>query len=80
MDVNKHSLGVDIGDLQVQRFLETKPAGVDRRKENVVVEGTEVMQNLEDLGFAQNTWQPSFLLSPQNGKDLPIALKNELVE
>ncbi len=79
MDVNEHSLGVDIGDLQVQRFLETEPAGVDRRKESVVVEGSDMSQNPEDLGLAQNTGQPSLLLGPQNGKELPIGLKDELV-
>ena len=56
MDVNEHALRVDIGDLQVQRFLQTEPAGVDRRKEGVVVESSDMGQDLEDLWLAQNAW------------------------
>jgi hypothetical protein len=64
MDMNEHSLGVDISDLKAQRFLETEPAGVDCRKESVVMEGFDMRQKLKDLGLAQNTGQPSFLLGP----------------
>jgi len=79
MDVNEHSLSVNVGDLQVQRFLQTEPAGVNCRKERIVVEGSDMSQDLEDYGLAQNTGQPSFLLGSQNGKELPIALKDKLI-
>jgi hypothetical protein len=78
MDMNEHSLGVDISDLNAQRFLETEPTGVDCRKESVVMEGFDMSQKLKDFGLAQNTAQPSFLLGPQNAEKLPIALKDKL--
>ena len=38
-----------------------------------------MIENPEDLGPAQDTREPSFILCPQNGEEIPIVLKEDLV-
>jgi len=38
-----------------------------------------MIENPEDPGLAQDTREPSFILCPQNGEEIPIVLKEDLV-
>jgi len=40
MDVDHHALAVDVGDLQMLRFLQAKATRVDRAQEGVVMRRT----------------------------------------
>ncbi len=76
MNVDHHSLGIDIGYLQVEGFLESESAGIDRGQVGVVVKGMDPGQNPVDFLSGQDTGQPFFSFCPKIGKDMPVLFKD----
>ena len=48
MNMNAHSVAVDIGNLKVKDLLQSKPAGVNRRQKDIIVKCFNLWQNTVD--------------------------------
>ncbi len=80
VDVDQHALALDVGDLQVERLLEPQPAGVDGGEEGVVVRRLHTPEDASDLFHAEHGGEAVLVLRPQDVEDVPVALKDVLVE
>lgn len=78
--MDHHSGGVDIGDFQVETFVESEAAGVDGGKIDVIVEGLDVVQKASEFFNAENGRKMSFGLSTEDSKDVPVSLEDMLEE
>jgi hypothetical protein len=74
--MDHHPLSVDIGDLQVQRFLKAQATGIDGAEEGVVMGGADTTKELADLLAAEHCGQGLFSLSAQEIEERPMALED----
>jgi len=59
-DVQQEAVAVDVGDLQVQSFLQAQPTSIDRVQAGSVVLAAYAPQDTAHFGYAEHNWQ--FLL------------------
>jgi hypothetical protein len=73
--MNHQPVAVEVGDLQVQRFLKAQTTGIDRGQESRVMQSVNRGQDLADLFAAEHRRQALFSLSAQKVEEMPIALE-----
>ncbi len=56
MDMERGALAVDIGNLALQGFLESKPAGIDCCQKREIVKCFDMVENTDRFRVAQNAW------------------------
>ena len=80
VDMKHHGPGVDIGDLEMLRFLEPQPTGVDRGQEGMVVRRAHAGEESSDLVSGEDDGE--FMLAPgvDEGEGVPLALEDVLEE
>ena len=80
VDMDHHTVAVDIGDFEVEPFVKSETAGIDGGEIDVIVEGFDVVQNASDFFSAQNRGESSFGLGSEDSKDVPVSLEDVFVE
>jgi len=80
VDMDHHAGGVDIGDFEMETFMESQAAGIDGGKIGVILESFDLGKNASDFFTAENGWETSFGLGSEDSKDVPIALEDVFVE
>ncbi len=78
--MDHHAGGVDIGDFEMESFVESQAAGIDGGKIGVILEGFDLGKNGSDFFTAENGWQSSFGLGSEDSEDVPVALEDVFVE
>jgi hypothetical protein len=73
MDMNHHAVAVDIRDFQMQSFLQSEPASIDRGQKGPVVTGSHLGQQPVDFIPGEHGRQMFFPLSPQILEGAPVA-------
>ena len=76
MHVDHHALAVDVGDLQILRFLQAQAAGVDRGQKGAVVRRPDAAQDRPHLLAAQDRRQARLALRAQDVEEMPAALQH----
>jgi len=80
VDMDHHAFGVDIGDFEVEAFVESEAAGIDGGEIGIILEGFDLGEKTSDFFPAENGGEASFGLSPEDAEDMPVALKDMLEE
>ena len=80
MDVDHHAGAVDVGDFQVEAFLQPEPAGIDRGEKGGVVDRADTAQRPADLLDAQDGRELPLPLRPQELEERPVPLQHLLKE
>jgi len=80
VDMDHHTGGIDIGDFEVETFMEPQSAGIDGGKIGVILEGFDLGENGSDLFSAENGRESSFGLGSEDSEDVPVSLEDVLVE
>jgi len=80
VNMDEHTVTVDISDLQVQRLLEAQAAGVDGEEECLVVGGVHTGKDAGDLILGEDGGERFGALCSEIAKDIPIALQDILEE
>ena len=73
VDVDQHSILVNIGDLKKECLLKAKTAGIDGCQKCFVVRCSDMAKNSVDFLAAQHTRQTLFFLSFQHLEQMPVA-------
>ena len=76
MHVDHHALAVDVGDLQILRFLQAQATRVDRAQEGAVMGGAHAPQDPPHLLAAQDRRQARLALGAQDVEEVPVALQH----
>ena len=76
MDMNPHSVAVDIGNLKVKGLLQSKPAGIYHGQTDIIVKGFNLLQDTVHFFTAQNTRKLLLSLGLQDLKNVPIPQQN----
>jgi hypothetical protein len=80
VDMDHHAGGINIGDFEVETFMESEAAGVDGGEVGVILEGFDLGKNASDFFTAENGRKASFSLGSEDSEDVPIALEDVFVE
>jgi hypothetical protein len=80
VDMNHHAGRVDIGDFEVETFVESQAAGIDGGEIGVILEGFDLGQEASDFFPAENGRKSPFGLSSQDAEDVPVALEDVFIE
>ena len=80
MDMDLHSLAVDIGYLEKETFLEPQSEGIHREKVRVVMKCSYFRKNSENLLPAQDAGQAFFRLSFEKFEDVPVFFQDIQIE
>jgi hypothetical protein len=80
VDMNHHAGGIDIGDFEMETFVESQAAGIDGGKIGVILEGFDLGKNASDFLNAKNSRKSSFILGSEDSEDVPVSLKEMFVE
>ena len=75
MDVNTHAIFIDVTDLKMKGFVESKPAGIDGVKVSLVLRRTDGLQDGSDFIEAQYGRQPLFAFCAYQFQGVPFAFK-----
>jgi len=78
--MDHHAGGIDIGDFQVETFMESQAAGIDGGKIGVILEGFDLGKNGSDFFTAENSRKASFGLGTEDSEDVPVSLEDVFVE
>jgi hypothetical protein len=76
VDMDHHAAAVDIGDFEMETFVESQAAGIDGGKIGVILEGFDMGENTSDFFTAENGRKASFGLGTEDSEDVPIALED----
>jgi len=71
---------VDIGNFQIETFLEAQAAGVDRHQVGIVMEGAHQRENLSDFVPGEYGRQPPFPPCLGDGEQVPVFLEDVFEE
>jgi hypothetical protein len=74
VDMDHHTVAVNIGDFEVETFVKPEAAGVDGAKIDVIVEGFDLVQNASDFFSAENRWESSLGLGSEDSENVPVSL------
>ena len=80
VDMDHHAGGVDIGDFDVETFVESQAAGIDGGEIGVILEGFDLGKNTSNFFTAENGREASFGLSPEDTEDVPVTLEDVFEE
>ncbi len=80
VDMDHHAAAIDIGDFEVETFMESQAAGIDGGKIGVILEGFDLGKNGSDFLNAQNGWESSLILGSEDSEDVPVSLEDVFVE
>ena len=80
VDMDHHTVAVDIGDFEMESFVKPQSAGVNGRKIGIVLEGFDAGKNASDFFNAENGRKASFGLGSEDSEDVPVSLKDVFVE
>jgi hypothetical protein len=80
VDMDHHAGGIDIGDFEVETFMESEAAGVDGGEVGVILESFDLGKNASDFFTAENGRKASFGLGSEDSEDVPVALEDVFVE
>jgi len=78
--MDHHAGGIDIGDFQVETFVESQAAGIDGGKIGIILEGFDLGKNGSDFFTAENGRKASFGLGTEDSEDVPVSLEDVFVE
>jgi hypothetical protein len=80
VDMDHHAGGIDIGDFEVEAFVESETAGIDGGEIGVILEGMDLGQNTSDFFRAENGREASFGLGTEDTEDVPVTLEDVFEE
>ena len=80
VDMDHHAGGIDIGDFEVETFMESQAAGIDGGKIGVILEGFDLGKNGSDFFTAENSRKASFGLGTEDSEDVPVSLEDVFEE
>ncbi len=80
VDVDHHTLFIDVRDFEVQRFLEPQAAGIDCGEEGVVARRRDAGEGGAHLFGTEHSRKPVFSLRPDDAQDIPVTAQNVLKE
>jgi hypothetical protein len=80
VDMDHHAGGIDIGDFEVETFMESQAAGIDGGKIGVILEGFDLGKNGSDFFNAKNGRESSLILGSEDSEDVPVSLEDVFVE
>jgi hypothetical protein len=80
VDRDHHADGIDIGDLEVETFLESEAAGIDGREVGIILKGFDLGRNASGFFKAENSRESSFILGSEDSEDVPVSLENMFVK
>ncbi len=80
VDMDHHAGGVDIGDFEVEAFVEPQAAGIDGGEIGVILEGFDLGKNASDFFSAKNGRKSSFILGSEDAEDVPVSLEDVFEE
>jgi hypothetical protein len=78
--MDHHAGGIDIGDFEVETFMESQAAGIDGREIGIILEGFDLGQNASGFFDAKDGRESSFILASEDAEDVPVALEDVFVE
>jgi hypothetical protein len=78
--MDHHAGGIDIGDFEVETFVEPQAAGVDGGEIGVILEGFDLGKNGPDFLTAENGGKASFGLGSEDSEDVPVSLEDVFEE
>jgi hypothetical protein len=76
----RHAGGIDIGDFEVETFMESQAAGIDGGKIGVILECFDLGKNGSDFFTAQNGRESSLIFGSEDSEDVPVSLEDVFVE
>lgn len=80
VDMDHHAGGIDIGDFQVETFMESQAAGIDGGEIGVILEGFDLGKNGSDFFDAENGREATFGLGTEDSEDMPVSLEDVFEE
>src|SRR4030042_1504317 len=80
VDMDHHAGGIDIGDFEVETFMESQAAGIDGGKIGVIRECFDLGKNGSDFFNAKNGRESSLILGSEDSEDVPVSLEDVFVE
>jgi len=80
VDMDHHTVAVDIGDFEMETFVKPEAAGVDRGEVGIVLEGFDAGKNTSDFFNTENGREASFGLGSEDSEDVPVSLEDVFVE
>jgi hypothetical protein len=80
VDMDHHASGIDIGDFEMETFVESQAAGIDGGKIGVILGGFDLGKNGSDFFMAENGRKASFGLGSEDSEDVPVSLEDVFVE
>ena len=80
VDMDHHAGAVDIGDFEVETFVESQAARIDGGEIGVILEGFDLRKNASDFFNAENGGKASLILGSEDSEDVPVSLEDVFVE
>ena len=80
VDMDHHAGGIDIGDFEVETFMESQAAGIDGGKIGVILECFDLGKNGSDFFNAKNGRESSLILGSEDSENVPVSLEDVFVE
>ena len=80
VDMDHHAGGIDIGDFEVETFMESQATGIDGGKIGVILEGFDLGKNGSDFFNAKNGRESSLILGSEDSENVPVSLEDVFVE
>jgi len=80
VDMDHHAGGIDIGDFEMETFVESQAAGIDGGKIGIILEGFDLGKNGSDFFTAENGRKASFGLGTEDSEDVPVSLEDVFEE
>ena len=80
MDMDDHTLGVNIGNLKVEGFVESETQAIDGGEVDLVVKGSGRFKELPDFLKAEDSGEAVFGLGADEREGMPVAFEDMLVE
>ncbi len=80
VDMDHHPSGIDIGDFEMETFVESQAAGIDGGEIGVILEGFDLGKDGSDFFDAEDGRESSLGLSTEDSEDVPVSLEDVFEE
>jgi len=80
VNMNHHAVAIDIGNLEIESFLESEATGVNGGEVGIVLEGFDADKQAPDFFGAKDRGKAMFILGSEDTEEVPIAVEDVLVE
>jgi hypothetical protein len=80
VDMDHHAGGIDIGDFEVEPFMESQAAGIDGGEIGIILEGLDLGKNGSDFFNAKNSRETSLGLGSEDTENVPVSLEDVFEE